>query len=85
MGCLRPYGCSPNISCCSFTCGGDCEAIEQYVFGLIPSIRRQKYGNSGITAYETEDFYSFSMKNHARNTVSTLIRPSGKEKTPFLA
>ena len=35
MGCLRPYGYSPNISCCSFTCGGDCEAIEQYVFGLI--------------------------------------------------
>lgn len=33
MGCLRPYGCSPNIGCCSFTYGGDCEAIEQYVFG----------------------------------------------------
>ncbi|MCE9167434.1 MULTISPECIES: hypothetical protein [Bacteroidaceae] len=34
MGCLRPYGCSPNISCCSFTCGGDCEAIEQYVLDI---------------------------------------------------
>lgn len=26
-------GAVPILMICSFTCGGDCEAIEQYVFG----------------------------------------------------
>lgn len=44
MGCLRPYGCSPNIDDCSFTCGGDCEAIEHYVLDMgFPNIRLQNY------------------------------------------
>jgi len=31
MGNLRPVGAAPILHVCSSTCGGDCEAIEQYV------------------------------------------------------
>lgn len=37
------FGCIPNISCCSFTCGGDCEAIEHNMSWTESSIRLQRY------------------------------------------
>jgi hypothetical protein len=38
-GILRPYRGSSYNSCCSFVRGGDCEAIEQYVFALFAECR----------------------------------------------
>lgn len=39
-----------------FTCGGDCEAIEQYVLERVTSIRLQKYKKSVICHLSITDF-----------------------------
>ncbi len=72
MGCLRPYGCSPNIDDCSFTCGGDCEAIEQYVLDMACHYPIAKLIKKMIIAYFCAFYLILSPKEQC---MSLFVQP----------
>lgn len=58
-GILRPYRGSSYNSYCSFVRGGDCEAIEQYVFALFAECRCKLMKNLRIMKEKVEKDSSF--------------------------
>jgi hypothetical protein len=70
-GILRPNRGSSYNSCCSFVRGGDCEAIEQYVFALFAECRCKFMKNLRIMKEKEEKDSSFvDYLSYQRNDIS---------------